>query len=222
MAFRVGKVTSLTSPEGGAESDISTDLRDPLIMPLVPPQHRAAINALWSLHARLAQMARSGSEPALRQIRLTWWRDQLSGLRAGGTAHDPLLQLVAEQLLPIVTADALASLAEAWIAEVVAEDGVSDGERGAQLFALTATMLRVPTHAPLHDAGRGWAITDSAATDAARFEAAGRLLSEVQLTKLPKCLAAVTGLARRIARHDGKRHRAREQILILRIGLFGR
>ena len=194
-------------------------LTDPLVLPLVAPPLRDAVTALWTLDARLGELARAGREPALRQIRLAWWSEQLTGLAAASAPAEPLLQRVARDLLPVIDSMALSGLADAWVAEAIEE---ADGaERGAALFALTARLLGQGDG--LADAGRGWAMVErGVAGETAAWPVAAALLGTVRLNRLPRPLAAVTAVARRIARQGGTRSAGREQWLLFRVGLIGR
>lgn len=196
-------------------------LSDPLVLPLVAQPLRDAVLALWSLDARLAEQARAGREPTLRMIRLTWWSEQLMALRPGVAPAEPLLRTVAERLLAQIEPSSLAALADGWMAE--ASEEPDDGERGAALFSLTAQIMGGGDDAAVGAAGRGWAMVDRAllaeqpdwATIAAKFDT-------VRLHRLPRPLAAITAVARRIARHGGVRAAGREQWLLFRVGLLGR
>lgn len=194
-------------------------LSDPLVLPLVASPLRDAVASLWALDARLAELARAGREPALRQIRLAWWSEQLARLDPLTLPAEPVLQSVGNHLLAFVDGAALAGLADAWVAEAL--DEADGAERGAVLFQLTARVLGSGYAAA--QAGRGWAIVDRGlAGSPADWQKAAALLGAVRLRDLPRPLAAVTAVARRIARHDGTRAAGREQALLFRVGLIGR
>ncbi len=194
-------------------------LTHPLILPLVAPPIRDAVAALWTLDARLAELARAGREPALRQIRLAWWSEQLAKLDRRSAPAEPVLQSVATDLLPHIDGVASATLADAWVAEAL--DDADGAERGAALFALTGKLLGRGDTDMLAVAGRGWALVErSVASSASQWNP--QAFSGVRLSVLPRPLAAITAVARRIARHDGKRSAGREQALLFRVGLIGR
>jgi 15-cis-phytoene synthase len=196
-------------------------LNEPLISPLVPEVARGKIGVLWDVHARLASLSMTGQEPALRQIRLAWWRDSLAMLRTGDSVPaEPLLQAVAAQLLPVMSATALADLAQARM------DALSDEwaaaplmTYGEQLFVLSA---RVMDARPA--GGAAWALVDAAIALDEPVPAA--LFAAVQHVSVqgdgPRALRALDRLAVAIARRGGLRFRGREQMLVLRVGLFGR
>lgn len=194
-------------------------LTDPLVLPLVAPPLRDAVASLWALDARLAELARAGREPALRQIRLAWWSEQLAKLDRASLPAEPVLQSVGTHLLDKVDREALAGLADAWVAEALDDGGWE--ERGAHMFRLTGELLGKLSS--VEQAGRGWAMVERGlAGSEVDWTAAAATLDSVRLADLPRPLAAVTAVARRIARHDGMRAAGREQALLFRVGLFGR
>ena len=208
-----------------AVAPISLILTDPMIFPLVPQDRRDAAKLLWKLNNRLAEMAVSGKEPALRQIRLRWWADQLAMLDNGTTPHEPLLAELVGGLLPVTGAGPLARLAEAWMDAAADEEAGS--EPGAQLFALTAQLLGADRHpAEAAKAGRLWSgVSAALRQDATGAPAWARLAceaGEVRIGRLPRPLAALTALSAAVARRHGERRWRREQLLVLRVGLFGR
>lgn len=205
---------------------IELSLLDPLIWPLVPEHARGAIAVLWRLDAHLGQMAVTGSEPVLRQIRLAWWRDQLADLNGAMTSPDPLLQDVATQLSGRLDPAKVADLAEAWSEQAIVESGNSTGKTGNRLFDLSAMLIASADPVPMM-AGRGWALVRdalscNAAASAAIWTDAQEMLSPIAINHLPRSLAVLVGLARRIAGRRGRRSRWREQAVIVRIGLLGR
>ena len=127
---------------------------------------RAALSALLGLDAALADVVRTTTQPAIGQIRLAWWREQLAKLDHTPPPAMPVLTTLAETVLPRgVTGAALVKVVEGW--EVLIEEETLDhealgrfgAERGGQLFALAAAILG-------GDAGRaatlgqGWALAD--------------------------------------------------------------
>jgi 15-cis-phytoene synthase len=195
---------------------------EPLIMPLTPHGVRGKIAVLWDVHDRLSALSMTGSEPALRQIRLAWWRDSLAALRAGAAPPaEPLLQAVAEQLLSDVAADALADLAEARL-DLVGREWASDAVAayGQTLFFLSAALLDEECAG-----GAVWAMTD-VALRSPTGDARDDLLRAAAQSPVPRggprALYVLDRLAASIAQRGGERLRRREQLLVLRAGLFGR
>jgi phytoene synthase len=217
----------MNSNDADGPALISLILTDPMIFPLVPPERRDAVNLLWTLNNRLAEMAAAGKEPALRQIRLRWWADQLALTANGTVPPEPLLAEVATGLTPLLGADALAALAESWM-EPAAADPAEDmpGEQGAQLFALTATLLGGGEDPRIASAGRLWArVAARLSHDASAAGDWSPLATDAaasSLAGLPRPLAVLTALTRSVAQRHGQRSWRREQLLVLRVGLFGR
>lgn len=148
---------------------MQTDPEHALALAYAPDDgRRAALAALLALDAALADVVRTTTQPAIGQIRLAWWREQLAKLDHAPPPAMPVLTALAEDVLPRgVTGGALAKIVEGW--EVLIEEATLDrdalhrfgAERGGRLFALAATILggdagRADT------LGRGWALADLA------------------------------------------------------------
>jgi phytoene synthase len=69
-----------------------------LALAYAPAKSRAPLIALFALDARLADIVRHAHEPMLAQLRLAWWREQLTGGSGGPASGDPLLALLREWL----------------------------------------------------------------------------------------------------------------------------
>lgn len=209
------------SPGPGGEMG-ALSLLNPLIFPLIPVQFRAPVSALWRANAQFAAMACGGKEPGLRQIKLRWWADQLTALRTGKDHHDPLLTSLAHDLLPHISALELSIFAESWMAQTALAAGYAS-ESGAHLFTMTGRILD-QSHLILTDAGRAWGMIDQAirSGETGDWSAHQQRLNSLPLRLMPRALAALTGMARRIARANGRRSARGEQWTIFRIGLFGR
>lgn len=207
------------------QADIELSLTEPLIWPLVPQKKSDAVATLWRLDARLMALALAGREPALRQIRLAWWRDALAAIDApdARVPDEPLLRDVAAQLCPHLAGSMLADLAEARLAALGSDWATGDVmAAGEMLFGLTA---RIWEQRPGTAGGGAWALTSAALALAGETPAPGLLAAAAALPPQPaqpRPLAVLDRLARQIARRGGRRHRAREQGLILRVGLLGR
>lgn len=210
-----------------AGAPISLLLTDPMIFPLVPATARAPVKLLWSLINRLAEMAVSGKEPALRQIRLRWWADQLALTENGTVPHEPLIAEVAATLVPLLGAAPLAGLAEAWIDAAAPDPDMPPAhDHGARLFALTASVLGAGQSSALAEAGRLWAavtsLLEQEGDNAGAWHELAMRARTLSLASLPRPLATLAALSRSVARRHGVRHWRREQLLVLRVGLFGR
>lgn len=186
-----------------------------LVLPLVPVEARESVLLLWQLDARLGELARRRGEPALAQIRLRWWADQLSKGHGLTSSPDPLLAKVANSLQPRLTAAPLVACAEGWMAAVA--DG-GNGARGAALFDATANLIGWPRTMAVLAAGNLWSDVDAMMASGDVKERGVRPM----LSQLPRSLAVLANDAHRVASRQGHRHARRDQLAILRVGLLGR
>lgn len=217
--------------------DVSANIsiQHPLIVILVPNAVRDAICALWQVDEECAQSMRASTETSLQLIRLIWWRDQLEGLATGTIVPtNPALTMIAEQLSAdqilklSILPDLWADFAEASLSDVAALERFCTA-RGALLFEVTAMLCETnpePVSIELAEAGTQWAMADLASNLSDKYGA--RLLWENLLAKpmpsLPatlKMLSALTALARQRARASGQIRPFREQLLLMRRGIFG-
>jgi 15-cis-phytoene synthase len=78
----------------------------------VPPEKRQAFAALAAFRAELARIPQIVSEPMPGEIRLQWWRDVISGERAGEAAAHPvagsLVEAIAAYRLPSAVLERMA------------------------------------------------------------------------------------------------------------------
>lgn len=127
---------------------------------------RAALSALLALDAALGEVVRSTTQPALGQIRLAWWREQLIQLDSQPPPAMPELVTLAETVLPRgVGGAALAEMVDGW--DVLIEEEALDeaalerfaAARGGRLFAL-ATRVLAGDETRAERQGRGWALAD--------------------------------------------------------------
>ena len=144
------------------------ELADPeraLAVAYAPSRARTALAALFALDERFGAVIASTSEPMIGLMRLAWWREALERLDQDPAPAEPLLRLLADQLLPLgVTGAALAAIEDGWAALIDGEPDeaaiVRHGrERGANLFRAAAALLGTDDpRLPL--AGEVWALTD--------------------------------------------------------------
>ena len=88
-----------------------------------PAAVRPALLALHGLDLELAQVVASTSEPMLGEIRLAWWRDALTALDAGQVPAQPLLALIAAEVLPRgVSGAELTALEDRWLGLIGSDD----------------------------------------------------------------------------------------------------
>jgi phytoene synthase len=152
---------------GGAMPRIA-DPERALTLIYVPRDLRSALEALWRLDDRLAPLGVGrGGNPAVDQIKLAWWRDALKALDHGPPPGEPLLQNIAQHLLPRgVSGAELAVIVDGWEALGAAE--LDDRacfeaharDRGGRLFTLAARVLAGEAPPEVQIAGEMWAAWD--------------------------------------------------------------
>jgi phytoene synthase len=108
-----------------------------------PAEVRSALIALFGIDAELGAVVAGTTEPMIGEIRLAWWREALEGLDSGTVPAQPLLQLVAAELLPRgVGGAALAGLEDRWLGMIGnSEVPAAHVEGGGMLFGLAARLL---------------------------------------------------------------------------------
>ncbi len=217
------------------------DLDDPeirLAISYAPRVAQAGVTALFALDALLWQLARSGRDPMVAQLRLTWWHDALLKLDTAPPPAEPILQALAKEVAQSgISGAALAGLVEGW--EVLLDAPPVDlalvAQRGAALFALAAQRLGDPAPSAAVAAGGGaWALADYArhaadATERERALDALRAATPPPATRWPRALRTLGALAV-LALWDGNRAAGRNEpqaapARILRMAamaLFGR
>lgn len=134
-----------------------------LVLGYAPASARAGLAALLALDDRLGAIVRAARDPAIGQLRLTWWFEALERLDRAPPPAEPLLRALAADVVPAgVTGAAMAAMVDGWerlLEDEPVEAEAFAGERGERLFAMASTLLggadpRVAT------AGRGWALAD--------------------------------------------------------------
>jgi phytoene synthase len=180
-----------------------------------PSPVRGALFALHGLDLELAAVVVGTTEPMIGQIRLAWWREAVEALDRGIVPAQPLLQLIADELLPRGIAGAeLALLEDRWLDMIDTPDvPASHVSGGGRLFALAARLLGGDP--ALGDRlGRAWVMGDTAG-----------------LPAIPAALRPLFGLVQ-LAVRDAERARAdaateargslARQWVLLRAIAFGR
>jgi 15-cis-phytoene synthase len=116
---------------------------------LTPPEHRAAVVALYAYNAELARVRDLVRDPLPGEVRLQYWRDLLEGSAHGETAANPvaaeLLRAVKERSLPVAP---LIAMADARVFDLYDDpmettamfEGYA-GETSAALIQLAALVL---------------------------------------------------------------------------------
>ena len=105
-----------------------------------PAAARPGLFALHGLDLELSSVVAGTTEPMIGEIRLAWWREALVGLDAGRVPAQPLLQVLAAQVLPRgITGAELAGLEDRW-AGLIGSDAVPAAHigGGGLVFALAA------------------------------------------------------------------------------------
>lgn len=216
----------------GVTSDAEGAATRALILAHTRAARRPALAALLALDDTLANILRTTREPMVGQMRLTWWHDALTALDTHPPPAQPVLQGLAQTVLPRgVAGAALATLVEGW--EVLLEDGALPPDalalyaerRGAGLFTLAGRLLGAGPADPLADAGRGWALADlarhSAADSAAALAAAGPAFAVVRAARWSRP-ARPLGMMARLAALPADASPARRALTVLRHRLTGR
>ena len=129
-----------------------------------PAAARPALLALHGLDLELAQVVASTSEPMLGEIRLAWWRDALVALDTGAVPAQPLLALIAAEVLPRGVSGAdLALLEDRWLG-LIGSDDVPESHvaGGGALFALLARLGGGEAQAARR-LGEAWVVGEPAA-----------------------------------------------------------
>ena len=155
-----------------------------LVSSYAPAAVRSAFAALLTLDATLGGVVRTGRDPMVTQLRLTWWHDALAAIDRDVPPAEPVLQAVAADVIPLgVTGATLAAMVDGW--EALLDPGVLDVGRlrdhavgrGERLFVVAGKMLGAQGGDSLAEAGQGWALADLAqhVRDSADREAARQL-----------------------------------------------
>jgi phytoene synthase len=128
-----------------------------------PAAARPALLALHGLDLELAQVVASTSEPMLGEIRLAWWRDALVALDTGAVPAQPLLALIAAEVLPRGVSGAdLALLEDRWLGLIGSDDVPESHVAGGALFALLARLGGGEAQAARR-LGEAWVVGEPAA-----------------------------------------------------------
>jgi len=191
-----------------------------LALSYVPATKRPAIAALWALDAALGAVLAGGREPMISRIKLAWWRDSLERLDGARPPGEPVLQALAEHVLPLgITGAELAGMEEGWavllsdVPLTPADLSLYAKSRGRLLFALSARLLCGRRAVAGDVGGEAWALIDLArhcgnATDADSAVEAARRLPPVKVPPRLRPLGMLDALARR----DGDPGRARWEV----------
>ena len=136
-----------------------------------PAAARPALTTLFLLDLRFGEILAATRDPQIGAMRLTWWREALEKLDITPPPAEPLLEAVAETLLPRgLSGDSLGEMEDGWYAllegdppgaELIRRHGAA---RGGALFVLAGRLLAGEAADGSADllraAGTGWALVD--------------------------------------------------------------
>jgi len=188
-----------------------------------PARYRPAWAGFFALDARLAALVRSAREPMVVQIRLAWWREQLSGLGSTARTDEPLL---AELAALDRGKAALAELVDGW--EAMLLDDAGTGSAAEQLaesrsLAVLGLFEAQTAELPLRSAVTAWSLGEyRPVADATQPDP--RLHAGFTLPRHLRPVQLLGGLGRRAAL-GGRRELLASPLDLLfamRIGLIGR
>lgn len=144
-----------------------------------PAAVQPALDALWALDDAFGRVLANGREAMIARIRLAWWREALERLDREPPPKEPVLEGLANYLLPAgITGVELGEMESGW-ALLPGDQPITPAEleryaqaRGATLFRLTARLLGEDS--AVEPAGEAWALVDVArhSTERADIEAA--------------------------------------------------
>ena len=205
---------------------------NPVLIPLIDTSLRDAVTSLWQLDHAMIRILRTVKEPALRQIRLAWWRDSVLRLGNESAQNEPTLQALSQHVVSHITPLKLAELLDLWEDVMISEPDQTDVvERfaavyGPAFWSVTAAITGY------HDIQYGTAAArfiitrhavicaQSGPVQSALFQiasATGGALSP----RNPRFLRALDRLSLRVAGKQGHRNYGAEQLTLLRATIFG-
>lgn len=176
------------------------DVERTLSLAYAPAAKRYPLGLLWRLDEQLGSIVARADNPAVGQMRLTWWHEALRTAREVRPV-DPLLVALADE--PAIDLQALLPLIDGW--EVLLDELPLTPDalerfaelRGATLFRGAANLLGGKEQA-VAEAGRLWALVDLAhrISDQDTRKRALTLAPRAS-GRLPRPLAVLRALARR-------------------------
>ena len=202
-----------------------------LALSYAPRAGRESLLGLLALDARLAAIVRSAREPMLAQLRLTWWREQLSADASDWPRGDPLL---AELRHWPGKHAALAALPEGWEALTGAAPlppAAFEALAEARAAAFAELATGPAERAAAERMARNWALADIAGRlshpaerDAAIALARAQDWRREPLSRRLRPLAVLHGIAKGLISGGSPSERISMSSFAtaVRIGLFGR
>lgn len=194
-----------------------------LVLASARPPVSGLLESALRLDARLGRICLTASEPALAQLRLAWWRDELSRERVD-TPPDPLLGLLlkewgSERSAPIALIDGWEELIGDLPPTGEAAKGFAAGREAvfgeiARRAGHSAAAADTAVHAET------WARADLAAFG---FPDTSEVQALPSLPRQLRPLAMIGGLARRAVLRGGKPMFGDRMspLVALRLGIFG-
>ena len=198
----------------------------PLVLSYAGEGQREALEAMLQLDHNLLRITRSISEPALGQVRMAWWRDEILRDRSEGDAEppDPLLRSILrfwreerQELIPLI--DGWEHILFELPLDADAQQAFALGR--AQAFAALARMSSELVHA--EDAashGETWAAAELVMMGHAMEK---RALPLPALPRDLRALAIIGGLSRRSIERGGAPlfGDRLSPLAAMRLGIFG-
>ena len=164
-------------------------------------KRREKLYVLFALDEHLGRLIATTREPVLAQMKLAWWRENLSAGDTVISKGEPLLASIHEQGLTA----GLADLVNGWEAILgdlplanQALDSFASG-RGGSLFAAAMALYGQTPNAASLSAGRIWALTDFAfrcSDRETRDRALAMAAAPTDPARLPRPLGILRGLAK--------------------------
>ena len=187
-----------------------------LALSYVPARCRPAVAALWQLDAALGAVLAGGREPLISQIKLAWWREALEKLDNAPAPSEPVLEAVAEHLLPAgLTGAELSEMESAWAVLLSPEPLTADDletyarARGGLLFRFAARVLGGEPQPQAERGGEAWALIDLARHSANQEDADAAVAAaraRVERYRWPSRLRPLGMLAALAARDTAREH----------------
>lgn len=205
------------------------DLPDwgPLVLAHAHGRARVALDALIRLDQRMARIVATATEPALAQIRMAWWREELGKERPVDSRPPPDPLLADLQAAWAGHSSSLVGLIDGWEALLddrpwaeEAREQFASGREGAFVgFARLLSHKSAAEAAGEH--GRCWALAELST-----METDGSPGSLPELPPLPRelrSLAVIGGLSRRALKRGGRPlfGDRLSPFAALRLGIFG-
>ena len=142
--MRVPGRSRLTTNLDIVTADVRDRDRDRYLSVLYAPEAvRPALLALHGLDLELGQVVAGTTDAMIGEIRLAWWREALEGLDRGVVPAQPLLGLIAGEVVPRgVSGAEMAEIEDRWLGMIGSEDvPAAHVAGGGTVFALAARLL---------------------------------------------------------------------------------